>query len=512
MAAALKAGLFIGAVLLLGAGLFSRWVGPELLHHKSKRRLWWGLLAGALVLLTAGLVEVVITVNRAVGGFYPDLALDYLLYTRHGQATLARSGLTVLLLALGLGGRLPGTLDRLGYALFGLGVLASLSMVSHGGAMGPLPLLGDLAHLVGATLWAGAVVYVAWAPSWAETKEALEVAVSRVSSLGVFGVAVLTLTGMYASLLHLYGLSALTETTYGWTLTVKILLVLVILGIAAANRWLLMPKLARGRSSGLRRLVRLESVLLMGVLSVTGVLATREPPHRHDAMDHALHQSMTPPPGHEDHTPAATPSGANTWALASGPVTVTPLLPLEGPLTLVLSPAGTAEDDVTFTVLSPDGTRYPLRAERVPTHHGQNELWLELPALQSGLWQLLAEDEAFLFTVYESALEGGGTFTAVFLPTPSLAGGGRSEVFVHAYEGDQSDARPLFIAYRMPGMAHAGDDERFELESDTRHHDARAFARHASLSFPMVGRWEVTLLFEGDEEQAHAFKLEVTGE
>ncbi|MDQ3459240.1 MAG: CopD family protein [Deinococcota bacterium] len=504
MEAVLKASLFVGAVLLLGAGLFSRWIGAELSSATSRKRLYWGLTAGAALLVLASVAEITTTVQRAVGGFYPDLIWDYLLHTRHGQATLARGGLTALLVTLGLGGRLPRTVDRLSYGLGGLGLLASLSIVSHSGAMGPLPFLGDLAHLIGATLWAGALLYFAWAPNWTEAKHALVSAVSKVSSLGVFGVAVLTLTGLYTSTLHLYGVEALTTTSYGLTLLAKVGLVLVILAIAGANRWLFMPRLEReGQTSGLRRAVRLESVLLVAVLGATGVLSTREPAHDH--RDHgAQHSAAHDLNGHDSHVTPEPGAQVNVLDLAGDPASVEPLLEANGAFALVVRGEGLAEAD--FSVVDPSGDLQRPDAELVPTHHGTDELWLRLPALASGRWELLGPaGERLSFTVHQGELEGGSV-TAFFLPTPSLAGGGLSEVFV--YQDGNANERPLFMHYRMPGMDHASDDERFELERDPSYHDGRAQARRATLSFPMVGAWEVALLF-GEEGEEQRFTLEM---
>ena len=82
-------------------------------------------------------------------------------------------------------------------------------------------------------------------------------------------VAVLVLTGLTLAVIELESFGALVETSYGQILSVKLALVLVLLGLAALNRFYLTPALARDGSSR-RALVR--SILLEGVAAL-GILA-----------------------------------------------------------------------------------------------------------------------------------------------------------------------------------------------------------------------------------------------
>lgn len=132
-----------------------------------------------------------------------------------------------------------------------------------------------------ATLWGGAVFYSALLPAWGRGEASAELVrvLDRVSSLGLACTLLLTMTGVYASLLHLARPAELTGTPYGLALTLKLALVGTILLIAGLNRWWLLPALRRGHSRGLGQALRLEALLLVGVFAATGLLTTRPLPH-----------------------------------------------------------------------------------------------------------------------------------------------------------------------------------------------------------------------------------------
>ncbi len=286
MDALIKALLYVGTVLLLGAGVFGRWIGPELISQNVRRRLWVGSLAGAVFLIPGSALEVVSALSRALGAFDPSVVPTYLTETRHGNAVIVRTVIVLLLLLLGVAGRRRRAVDRLAHATLGLGLLATFSLTSHAAGLSAIPpVLADLAHLVAVVTWGGALIYLAWLPIWptlGQPRLQLIPAVQRVSSVGLAGVLVLVSTGLYAAILHIFGLTALTGTSYGRTLLYKVGLFTVILAVAAVNRWKLVPNLKQERAlTTLGRLVKIESLLVVGVLAITGVLTSLplpEPP------------------------------------------------------------------------------------------------------------------------------------------------------------------------------------------------------------------------------------------
>lgn len=105
MSATLKTALYLGAVLLLGAGVFHHLVSPALAPG-LRRTLRRGTWLGALLLVTASLGELAWNTVRLLGR--PDAAflLEYTLHTNHGRTTLVRLGVVSVLLAVTLrGGR-----------------------------------------------------------------------------------------------------------------------------------------------------------------------------------------------------------------------------------------------------------------------------------------------------------------------------------------------------------------------------------------------------------------------
>jgi putative copper resistance protein D len=278
----LKGLLFVGAILTVGAGVFARWVAPAP-AWAERRRLQRGLIGGAALLAIASAVDVAAALTRAVGAFDMTLLPSYLIDTRHGVAVLARLAILAGLVRVGLPGSMRPAVDRMRFILLGAGLLATFSLTSHAGAAGGVaPVLLDLAHFGAAAVWAGSLWYLGWLPVWparAAPGGDVAAAVRRVSVIGLGGILVLLATGAYASQLHLWGPPAVASTGYGRALLAKLAGVALVLVVAAVNRWRLVPAAAHEAASvRLGRMVRLESLLLVGVFGLTGLLTAQAPP------------------------------------------------------------------------------------------------------------------------------------------------------------------------------------------------------------------------------------------
>ena len=293
--ALIKFALFLGLALEIGAGSFARWISrfdalgtPQMISRDVAWRLSRALEIGAGIVVLVSLLDVLQTTYRVFGGLDLQTAWAYLTQTRHGNISLARVGLAVALAGIGLGAARDATpKTRLFYLIFhgllALAVIVTVSMTGHSGAEGRvLPLLGDVLHVTGMTVWIAAVAGLAWMPIWKAVQPETFSALTRVSQVALGSVILLAATGLYTSLLRFYALEAVTATPYGQALIVKGFVIVPVLALAALNRWYWIPNLERTRSSQwLNRFghsLKLESLLLVGVLISTGNLVSQPPP------------------------------------------------------------------------------------------------------------------------------------------------------------------------------------------------------------------------------------------
>lgn len=289
----MKAGLFAGLVGAIGAGVMRRIVLAEPLDADLAARLRWATWAGAAALLVLGPLDLWVTLRNVLGTVGGEIFLDYAASTSHGRLTLARAVLVVALGVLasapvarggpgsGFGRAIFGAAGTAAWAVASVAVLYTVSAASHASAAperAAVPM--DVAHLVAACAWVGAVGGVAFLPLWgAERRGLLLRTVGRVSTIGLLAVTLLFATGLYAATLHVGEPSSLATSRYGLALVTKVALVVVIVAIAGLNRFRLLPALRDGSGEGLRRAMRIEAFLLAGVLAATAVVATSAPPH-----------------------------------------------------------------------------------------------------------------------------------------------------------------------------------------------------------------------------------------
>ena len=373
-----KAALFVGIVLLLGAGVFARWIAQELRDGVARRRIQAGAWMGAVLLVGGSIPEVVDTISRAAGSFDWSLLLPYVTETRHGNAVLARSVIVALLVWLGTGPQRHWA-DSAAFIILGLMLLMTFSLVSHAGAQaGLLPVLADLAHLSGVAAWAGAIAYGAWVLVWpasGTTTPSLAGAARRLSTAGLWSVTLISATGVYASLKNIWGPQALTGTPYGRALLVKLSVVSVVAAIAAVNRWVLVPSLTREAAAGrLARSVKVESLVLLAVLGVTAVLVSQPPPARAPTLSRPL-----------------------TFTETAGPVLLRGTLERRDPgrfaieLDVHNATGGVASDavalDLTLTMLEHDMT--PVRTTLARVRPGTYSGTFFLP--MTGRWQMTVQ-------------------------------------------------------------------------------------------------------------------------
>jgi len=259
-----------------------------------------GLVACTILLLASLLGMVSQAANAADVSLREALGapLLRLLGTRLGVLWEVRFGLSLVLVLLVCSAR--GRLLWWGGLLASVAVLLVISLNSHAAAIQDgawLAVTLDWLHQVAAAAWVGGLfsfaVLVPTVTSALQPPQRLSIlatVVPRFSALAILSVVVLALTGTFQAWLQVKSLQAL-PTLYGGSLVLKLLLLVPLLGLGAANLLIAKPRLARlavthgrnvataldGLDRRLRRIVVIEALLGVAVLLVTAVLTASEP-------------------------------------------------------------------------------------------------------------------------------------------------------------------------------------------------------------------------------------------
>ena len=215
-----------------------------------------------------------------------------------GKAWMVRvGGLTLVVAAAAFVRRRP-TSALLAAASGGASAIGGLAWAGHGamdeGAVGWLHLVADIAHLLAAGIWVGALgclmLLVARPPHRADTAHlwATHRALDGFSLIGTIVFAVIVATGFVNAWLLIgpANVTALPTTLYGQLLIAKLVLFAAMLGFAAVNRYRLTPALAARIDAGdpcdalfaLRVSIGLEAGCVTLVIALVAWLGTLQPP------------------------------------------------------------------------------------------------------------------------------------------------------------------------------------------------------------------------------------------
>jgi putative copper resistance protein D len=180
----------------------------------------------------------------------------------------------------------------------GVALAGGLAFVGHASAEseieGWVHLSADFLHLIAAAAWLGSLLPLALVLNAAcANADAASIAVARIatlrfSRLGITSAGTLVVTGVVNSWILVGDVGALTSTDYGRVLSLKLLLFVAMLSIAAVNRLRLTPKLPREcgeTGNGVLRQLRnnslMEVILGLVILYLVGILGTL-PPGSHE--------------------------------------------------------------------------------------------------------------------------------------------------------------------------------------------------------------------------------------
>jgi len=268
--------------------------------------------------------------------------------THYGTVWLVRIGALVLLAVAKTAARYRDTRPFLVFMLLLASAVSMTSSASgHGSDAGDLsvPEIMDWIHLLAACLWGGGLMVLTFSvlPGLIGREEGSAPLLSRVagrfSAMAGVAVAVTAITAAYNFLIDVRSVRAMVATPYGLVVAAKILLFGILINFGAFNRYVSVPLLQewgggtaevrgaidrfagkffapfrRNRSGSMvalrfKRLVGLETVLMLAVLFCAALLR-HETPARHfmhmqhqmgHPMQHNMKMNMDHSSDHHDH-------------------------------------------------------------------------------------------------------------------------------------------------------------------------------------------------------------------
>jgi copper transport protein len=240
---------FAALLALIGAAGFLVLVWPDGRRLRRARRVlqyaWWALLiATVLAFAVEGIYAAAFPLRDLLK---PDVLRDTW-HTRYGEMAVLRAA--ILLAAIPflrrLVGRrghppddraLPGWCSWVG-ALFAIGLCLTVSLTGHAvtGRWHLLALPADVLHLLGGSLWLGGLVMLVAVALPLATPATLDRIVPRYSTLATVSVIAIVVSGVFQSIRQVGTLHALTSTSYGQILIVKLVAFTLVVILAALSR------------------------------------------------------------------------------------------------------------------------------------------------------------------------------------------------------------------------------------------------------------------------------------
>lgn len=275
--------LTLGALFgLLSFGLYARQAAALL---TGKRSLVGLATAGLIASLASILVLAAQMTGSADGAHDPAVLRAVISGTDAGKAWIVRLAALAICLYSVWAAR-----PRLAARASGL-ALATLAWSGHAAALeglfGYIRLAGDILHLLAAGVWLGALAAFLTLVIRNADAGVTARALAGFAGVGTGAVAVLILTGLInlAPSVDWRPWPVLTTSPWGQLLLLKLVLFTAMLALAAANRFILTPKLeAKARAGGagglghLRLSLALELALAIGVMASVAWLGVLAPP------------------------------------------------------------------------------------------------------------------------------------------------------------------------------------------------------------------------------------------
>ncbi|WP_315707591.1 copper homeostasis membrane protein CopD [Brenneria uluponensis] len=276
---------FTSVMLLTGSAFYSALLSPKhfrpqlaaRLHSILMSMVWLALLsASALLAVQTGLMS----------GDWHNIAdwetWQAVLGTEFGMAWRWQ---IILPLIAGIAFTLHGEVRQRVLLVSGLAQLCGLAFVGHAvmldGWPGALQRINQVVHLIAASFWVGGLLplLILMRDRQMQNRTDAICIMMRFSRYGHLAVALVIVTGIINSVMIL-GLPLVSFALYSQLLSVKIFLVALMVMIALANRYWLVPRLRQESATARHKLIRLtqlELALATVVLMLVSIFATQAP-------------------------------------------------------------------------------------------------------------------------------------------------------------------------------------------------------------------------------------------
>ncbi|KJC35887.1 copper-binding protein [Bradyrhizobium sp. LTSP885] len=347
-----RIGVYLGLFIGVGGAFFAAWIG----QGPAGGRVILGSLGVGLVSAIASLgLQGVDLLNLPLSGLATRAPWVSALATSLGPAMLI--AIAAMLMAA-IGWRISSvSVARIPSAVAMVGVGLALAASGHAATASPqwLTRPAVFIHGVGLAYWIGALGPLA-AMAWRRS-DRLPRTLKSFSTIAVPVVALIALSGLALAIIQLESFAALIDTRYGNILALKLGLVLLLLVLAALNRFVFTPAVARdvGNAKPLLRSVLAECVLAVAIFALVAGWRFTPPPR-------ALAMSADVPLAVHIHTDTAmfqvliAPGkvGQNDFVLQLMNGDASPFAAKEATLTLSLPERG-IEPIERSAALGPDG-------------------------------------------------------------------------------------------------------------------------------------------------------------
>ncbi|UGY03383.1 copper resistance CopC/CopD family protein [Bradyrhizobium quebecense] len=270
-----RLGLYLGLFAGVGGVFFAAWIGQG---PAGERLIMWSLAIGLIGAIASLGLQGVDLLNLPITGVLTWAAWASAAGTSLFPALLLA---IVAMLIAAIAWRSPSfsaAWIRTAVAMICVGL--SLSVSGHAATASPqwLTRTALFIHGVGLAFWMGALAPLA-VLAW-QRKDSLLRVLGRFSMLAVPAVALIALSGLALAVVQLESFGALIDTGYGNILLAKLALVSLLLTLAALNRLVFTPAIAREfhRTRPLQRSIALEFVLMIAILGLVALWRFTPPP------------------------------------------------------------------------------------------------------------------------------------------------------------------------------------------------------------------------------------------